>query len=39
VRPLAKEPLFHHPLIGPVLKALGGLPVYRKPCLPVRLAT
>ncbi|HEX6557811.1 MAG TPA: 1-acyl-sn-glycerol-3-phosphate acyltransferase [Longimicrobiales bacterium] len=30
VRPLAKEPLFHHPLIGPVLKALGGLPVYRK---------
>jgi 1-acyl-sn-glycerol-3-phosphate acyltransferase len=30
VRPLAKEPLFRHPLIGPVLKALGGLPVYRK---------
>lgn len=30
VRPLAKEPLFHHPVIGPVLKALGGLPVYRK---------
>ncbi len=30
VRPLAKEPLFKHPLIGPVLKALGGLPVYRK---------
>ncbi len=30
VRPLAKEPLFQHPLIGPVLKALGGLPVYRK---------
>ncbi len=30
VRPLAKEPLFHHPLIGPVLKALGGLPVYRR---------
>src|SRR5688572_18951274 len=30
VRPLAKEPLFHHPIIGPVLKALGGLPVYRK---------
>jgi glycerol-3-phosphate O-acyltransferase / dihydroxyacetone phosphate acyltransferase len=29
-RPLAKEPLFKHPLIGPVLKALGGLPVYRK---------
>lgn len=30
VRPLAKEPLFHHPVIGPMLKALGGLPVYRK---------
>jgi glycerol-3-phosphate O-acyltransferase/dihydroxyacetone phosphate acyltransferase len=30
VRPLAKEPLFRHPLIGPVLKALGGLPVYRR---------
>lgn len=30
VRPLAKEPLFHHPLIGPMLRALGGLPVYRK---------
>lgn len=30
VRPLAKEPLFKHPLIGPVLKALGGLPVYRR---------
>ncbi len=30
VRPLAKEPLFRHPIIGPVLKALGGLPVYRK---------
>jgi 1-acyl-sn-glycerol-3-phosphate acyltransferase len=29
-RPLAKEPLFHHPLIGPMLRALGGLPVYRK---------
>ena len=29
-RPLAKEPLFHHPFIGPMLKALGGLPVYRK---------
>src|SRR5690606_37832096 len=24
------EPLFRHPLIGPVLKALGGLPVYRR---------
>jgi 1-acyl-sn-glycerol-3-phosphate acyltransferase len=30
VRPLAKAPLFSHPLIGPVLKGLGGLPVYRK---------
>lgn len=30
VRPLAKEPLFHNPFIGPVLKALGGLPVYRR---------
>lgn len=30
VRPLAKEPLFHHPVIGPMLKALGGLPVYRR---------
>lgn len=29
-RPLAKEPLFHHALIGPMLKALGGLPVYRR---------
>lgn len=29
-RPLAKEPLFHHPVIGPMLKALGGLPVYRR---------
>lgn len=29
-RPLAKEPLFHHALIGPVLRLLGGLPVYRK---------
>ena len=30
VRPLAKEPLFRNPMIGPMLKALGGLPVYRK---------
>jgi glycerol-3-phosphate O-acyltransferase / dihydroxyacetone phosphate acyltransferase len=30
VRPLAKEPLFRNPFIGPVLKALGGLPVYRR---------
>jgi glycerol-3-phosphate O-acyltransferase / dihydroxyacetone phosphate acyltransferase len=29
-RPLAKAPLFEHPLIGPPLKGLGGLPVYRK---------
>lgn len=29
-RPLAKAPLFEHPLIGPFLNILGGLPVYRK---------
>lgn len=29
-RPLAKEPLFRHPFIGPLLKGLGGLPVYRR---------
>jgi glycerol-3-phosphate O-acyltransferase/dihydroxyacetone phosphate acyltransferase len=29
-RPLAKAPLFSHPLIGPLLEGLGGLPVYRK---------
>lgn len=29
-RPLAKAPLFRHPLIGPVLQALGGLPVFRR---------
>ena len=29
-RPLAKAPLFDHPLVGPFLKILGGLPVYRK---------
>ncbi|MGD2069229.1 MAG: 1-acyl-sn-glycerol-3-phosphate acyltransferase, partial [Gemmatimonadota bacterium] len=28
-RPLAKAPLFHHPLVGPVLVGLGGLPVFR----------
>jgi len=28
-RPLAKAPLFHHPLVGPALRALGGLPVFR----------
>ncbi|NIP93304.1 MAG: hypothetical protein GWO24_07540, partial [Akkermansiaceae bacterium] len=27
---MAKAPLFDHPLLGPVLKALGGLPVYRR---------
>jgi 1-acyl-sn-glycerol-3-phosphate acyltransferase len=30
VRPLAKAPLFEHPLIGPPLRGLGGLPVYRR---------
>lgn len=30
VRPLAKAPLFGHVIVGPALKALGGLPVYRK---------
>jgi glycerol-3-phosphate O-acyltransferase/dihydroxyacetone phosphate acyltransferase len=29
-RPLAKAPLFTHPFIGPFLKGLGGLPVYRR---------
>ena len=29
-RPLAKAPLFQHPLIGPFLRILDGLPVYRK---------
>lgn len=29
-RPLAKAPLFEHPLIGPFLRILNGLPVYRK---------
>ena len=29
-RPLAKAPLFKHPLIGPFLRILDGLPVYRK---------
>ncbi len=29
-RPLAKAPLFDHPLLGPILRALGGLPVYRR---------
>ncbi len=29
-RPLAKAPLFSQVLVGPALRALGGLPVYRK---------
>jgi 1-acyl-sn-glycerol-3-phosphate acyltransferase len=29
-RPLAKATLFDHRLLGPVLRALGGLPVYRR---------
>ncbi|HUH11537.1 MAG TPA: 1-acyl-sn-glycerol-3-phosphate acyltransferase, partial [Longimicrobiales bacterium] len=29
-RPLAKAPLFEHPLVGPMLLALGGLPVFRR---------
>lgn len=29
-RPLAKAPLFAHPLIGPALRGLNGLPVYRR---------
>ena len=29
-RPLAKAPLFEHPIVGPFLWALGGLPVYRR---------
>lgn len=28
-RPLAKAPLFDHPLVGPILRRLGGLPIYR----------
>jgi len=29
-RPLAKAPLFEQPVIGSLLRALGGLPVYRR---------
>ncbi|MSR35932.1 MAG: hypothetical protein EXR95_04700 [Gemmatimonadetes bacterium] len=37
-RPLAKAPLFRHPLIGPFLKGLGGLPVYRRQEDPAQMA-
>lgn len=30
VRPLAKAPLFDGALLGPILRGLGGLPVYRR---------
>ena len=30
VQPLAKAPLFSHPVIGVALRALGGLPVFRR---------
>ena len=30
LRTLANAPLFRHPLIGPFLKAMGGLPVHRR---------
>ncbi len=30
VRPLARAPLFDRLLLGPVLRALGGIPVYRR---------
>lgn len=36
-RPLAKAPLFGHPMIGPILRSLGGLPVYRKQDDPERM--
>jgi 1-acyl-sn-glycerol-3-phosphate acyltransferase len=28
-RPLAKAPLFEHPVVGPALRGLGGLPIFR----------
>jgi 1-acyl-sn-glycerol-3-phosphate acyltransferase len=37
-RPLAKAPLFGHPLIGPFLWGLGGLPVYRRQDDPTQMA-
>lgn len=36
-RPLAKAPLFQHPMVGPFLKGLGGLPVYRRQDDPTQL--
>lgn len=30
ITPLAKAPLFRHPLIGPFLKAIGAVPVHRR---------
>lgn len=29
-RPLGRAPLFEHKLLGPLLRALGGIPVYRR---------
>ena len=36
-RPLAKAPLFGHSVVGPALRALGGLPVYRKEDSPAQM--
>jgi 1-acyl-sn-glycerol-3-phosphate acyltransferase len=30
LRTLANAPLFHHPLVGPFLRLMGGLPVHRR---------
>jgi glycerol-3-phosphate O-acyltransferase/dihydroxyacetone phosphate acyltransferase len=30
LRPVAKAPLFHHPLIGPCLRLAGAIPVHRR---------